>query len=320
MHTIDEIQKRGQMIDKMIDQLLPITRPKELYLASRHLVNAGGKRLRPAMLILAAESVNGDIKKVLPAAFSIELVHNFTLIHDDIIDQDTLRRGAPTVHVKWGLPAAILAGDTLYSKAFEILASVDADSDRIVQCLKVLANICADICEGQWMDMTFVGSAEVSEADYMEMVEKKTAVLFAASTLIGGILSGCTEEEADAFWEIGRTTGLGFQIRDDVLDLITPKERLGKNRGSDLIEGKKTLIAIHALKKGVELEHLTRGASEEEIDAVVQKLHESGSIDYAMKKAHQLVEKGKAKLDVLPDSRAKELLKELAEYMVTRTY
>lgn len=170
------------------------------------------------------------------------------------------------------------------------------------------------------MDMTFVGSAEVSEADYMEMVEKKTAVLFAASTLIGGILSGCTEEEADAFWEIGRTTGLGFQIRDDVLDLITPKERLGKNRGSDLIEGKKTLIAIHALKKGVELEHLTRGASEEEIDAVVQKLHESGSIDYAMKKAHQLVEKGKAKLDVLPDSRAKELLKELAEYMVTRTY
>lgn len=320
MHTIDEIRKRGQMIDKAIDRLLPITRPKELYLVSRHLMDVGGKRLRPAMLILAAESVNADIDKVLPAAFSIELVHNFTLIHDDIMDQDTLRRGVPAVHVKWGLSAAILAGDTLYSKAFEILASVDTDPNRVVRCLKILANTCADICEGQWMDMMFVRSTEVSEANYMEMVEKKTAVLFAASTLIGGIFGGCTEEEADALWEMGRTTGLGFQIRDDVLDLITPKERLGKNRGSDLMEGKKTLITIHALKKGVELEHLVRGTSEDEIDAAVQKLYESGSIDYAMERAHQLVEEGKAKLDVLPDSRAKEILKELAEYMVTRTY
>jgi geranylgeranyl diphosphate synthase type I len=320
MHIIEEVKKRGQMVDEMIDQLLPIMRPKELYLASRHLLDAGGKRLRPAMLILATEVVDGSVEKVLPAAFSIELVHNFTLIHDDIMDQDTIRRGAPAVHVKWGLPAAILAGDTLYSKAIEILAGVDAPSERIVRCLSILVTTCVEICEGQWMDMEFERLSEVSEADYMEMVGKKTAVLFAASTSIGGILGGCTDEEADALWEIGRATGIGFQIRDDVLDITAPEKVIGKDRYSDLIEHKKTLVTIHARKNGVKIDHLTRKSTKEEIDSVVQNLYDCGSIDYSMRKAHQMVEKGKAKLDILPESRARELLRELADYVITRTY
>lgn len=320
MHIIEEVQKRSKMINGLADQLLPVAQPEELYLASRHLMEAGGKRLRPAMLILATEAVGGDVQKVLPAAFSIELIHNFTLIHDDIMDQDILRRGYPTVHIKWGLPAAILAGDTLYSKAVEILAGVDAPSERVVRCLNILSKTCTEICEGQWMDMMFEGLLKVSEAEYMKMVEKKTSVLFAAATSIGGILGGCDEKEAKALWEIGRITGIAFQIRDDVLDLITPVEQLGKERGSDLMEGKKTLIRIHALEKGVKLDHIKRGAFKEDIDAAVQALQDAGSIDYAMEKAQQLVAQGKAKLDVLPDSRAKELLKEMADYMVTRTY
>ncbi|MDI6888260.1 MAG: polyprenyl synthetase family protein [Methanocellales archaeon] len=320
MHIIEEVKKRGKMIDGLTDQLLPIAQPEELYLASRHLIEAGGKRLRPAMLILATEAVGGNVQKVLPAAFSIELIHNFTLIHDDIMDQDILRRGCPTVHIKWGLPAAILAGDTLYSKAVEILAGVDAPPSRIIRCLNILSSTCTEICEGQWMDMVFEGLPKVSEAEYMKMVEKKTGVLFAAATSIGGILGGCNEDEAKALWEIGRITGIAFQIRDDVLDLITPEERLGKERGSDLMEGKKTLIRIHALKKGVKLDHIKRGSSDEEIEAAVQALRDAGSIDYAMKKARKLVAQGKAKLDMLPDSKAKILLKELADYLVMRTY
>lgn len=320
MHIIEEVQKRSKMINGLADLLLPVAQPEELYLASRHLMEAGGKRLRPAMLILATEAVGGDVQKVLPAAFSIELIHNFTLIHDDIMDQDILRRGYPTVHIKWGLPAAILAGDTLYSKAVEILAGVDAPSERVVRCLNILSKTCTEICEGQWMDMMFEGLLKVSEAEYMKMVEKKTSVLFAAATSIGGILGGCDEKEAKALWEIGRITGIAFQIRDDVLDLITPVEQLGKERGSDLMEGKKTLIRIHALERGVKLDHIKRGAFKEDIDAAVQALQDAGSIDYAMEKAQQLVAQGKAKLDVLPDSRAKELLKEMADYMVTRTY
>jgi len=320
MHILDEIEKRGKMVDEAIERLLPIVQPEELYQASRYLVDAGGKRLRPAMLILAAEAVGGDVQKVLPAAISIELIHNFTLIHDDIMDQDELRRSSLTVHVKWGLPAAILAGDTLYAKAFEIVAHIDTPSKIVARCLDILSQTCTDICEGQWMDMELEKRSSVSEDEYMEMVQKKTGVLFAASAMIGSLLGGANDETADALWQAEKTIGVGFQIRDDVLGLISPEERLGKTRGSDLMEGKKTLIMIHALKKGVKLDALGRDASAEEIDAAVQQLRDAASIDYAMEKAFALVEQGKSKLDVLPDSRAKELLIELADYMVTRTY
>ncbi|MDD2665664.1 MAG: polyprenyl synthetase family protein [Methanocellales archaeon] len=320
MHILDEIKKRGKMVDEAIGQLLPIIHPEGLYQAARYLVDAGGKRIRPAMLMLAAESVGGDVKKVLPAAVSIELIHNFTLIHDDIMDQDEIRRGNPTVHVKWGLPAAILAGNTLYSKAFEIITNVDAPPKIVKRCLCILSKTCTDICEGQWMDMELAKRSSVSEGEYLKMVQKKTSVLFATSAMIGSLFGGATPEIADALWQAESTIGVGFQIRDDVLDLITPEVRLGKRRGNDLMEGKKTLIMIHALTKGVKLDALSRDSSREEIDDAVQQLIDVGSIDYAMEKAFELVEQGKSKLDVLPDSTAKELLMELADYMITRTY
>lgn len=320
MHMLDEIKKRGKMVDEAIGQLLPIAHPEELYQAARYLVDVGGKRIRPVMLMLAAESVGGDVKKVLPAAVSIELIHNFTLIHDDIMDQDEIRRGNPTVHVKWGLPAAILAGNTLYSKAFEIITNVDAPPKIVKRCLCILSKTCADICEGQWMDMEFAKQSSVSEDEYLEMVQKKTSALFATSAMVGSLLGGATTEIADALWQAESTIGVGFQIRDDVLDLITPEVRLGKRRGNDLMEGKKTLIMIHALTKGVKLDVLSRDSSKEEIDDAVQQLIDIRSINYAMEKALELVEQGKSKLDVLPDSSAKELLIELADYMVTRTY
>ena len=251
MTLTDEIKKRSVHVDAAINELLPVIHPEELYKASRYLVDAGGKRLRPAVLILAAEAVGSDLKSVLPAAVAVELVHNFTLIHDDIMDKDDIRRGMPAVHTIWGEAGAILAGDTLYSKAFEILSKVENEPLRILKCMNILSKTCTEICEGQWLDIEFEKRERVTESEYIEMVEKKTSVLYAAAAKIGALLGGAPDEIADALSEYGRLIGIGFQMYDDVLDMVTPQEVLGKVRGSDLMEGKHTLIVIDAFQKGV---------------------------------------------------------------------
>jgi geranylgeranyl diphosphate synthase type I len=321
MAFLDEIKKRSVHVDAAIGELLPVAHPEELYKASRYLVDAGGKRLRPAVLILAAEATGSNIKSVLPAAVAVELVHNFTLIHDDIMDRDDIRRGRPAVHMIWGEAGAILAGDTLYSKAFEIMSKVENEPGRILKCMDVLSKTCTEICEGQWLDMDFEKREKVSKAEYIEMVEKKTSVLYAASAKIGGILGGASDELAEALSEYGRLIGIGFQMYDDVLDMVTPEEVLGKVRGSDLMEGKHTLIVIDAFEKGVKLDIFGKGkATQEETDEAVQILTECGSIDYVKNLAISYINEGKEKLDVLRDCPEKELLLQIADYMISRKY
>lgn len=317
----DELKRRASVVSDAISELLPIVHPKGLYQAGRHLVDAGGKRLRPSMLLMAAEAVGGNPKTVVPATVSIELVHNFTLIHDDIMDNADTRRGLPSVHVKWDESAAILAGDTLYSKAFQILAATDADPVDLVASVNMLAKTCAEICEGQWLDIEFEKRDRVSEEEYLEMIEKKTGVLYGTAAWTGAKLSGAPDEQVEALETFGKLTGMGFQIQDDVLDLTAPIEILGKRQGGDLAEGKKTLIMIHAMDNNVELEVFgKKDATPEEIESALQILRESGSIDYARTEAVSLVEQGKEALDVLQDSKAKSLLLELADYMISRSY
>lgn len=321
MMLIDEIKKRSVHVDAAISELLPVVHPEELYKASRYLVDAGGKRLRPAVLILAAEAVGSNLKSVLPAAVAVELVHNFTLIHDDIMDRDDIRRGRPAVHTIWGEAGAILAGDTLYSKAFEILSKVENEPARILKCMDVLSKTCTEICEGQWLDMDFEKREKVSKSEYIEMVEKKTSVLYAAAAKIGALLGGASDETAEALSEYGRLIGIGFQMYDDVLDMVTPEEVLGKVRGSDLMEGKHTLIVIDAFEKGVKLDIFGKGkATQEETDEAVRILTECGSIDYVKNLAFSYIDEGKAKLDTLQDCPEKELLLQIADYMVSRKY
>lgn len=321
MNLIEEIKKRSAHVDEGIQEMLPITHPEELYKAARYLPDAGGKRLRPAAVILAAEAVGSDLQTVLPAAVAVELVHNFTLVHDDIMDKDDVRRGMPAVHVKWGEPGAILAGDTLYSKAFEIITSMDNDPVRIVKCIDILARTCTEICEGQWLDVEFEDQGIVSEEQYLEMVEKKTAVLYGAACKIGALLGGAPLDVADQMYEFGRMIGIGFQIYDDVLDIVTPEEVLGKVRGSDIMEGKKTLIAIHALNAGVELDIFGKGkASKGQLENAIGQLEDSGSIEYARNAAVSYIREGKKKLDVLEDSEAKDILLAIADYMIERSY
>ncbi|MBN2109477.1 MAG: polyprenyl synthetase family protein [Methanosarcinaceae archaeon] len=321
MDLIGEIKKRSVHVDKAIEEYLPVTRPIELYKAARYLPDAGGKRLRPAIVMLTAESVGSEPGKVIPAAVAVELVHNFTLVHDDIMDKDDIRRGMPAVHVKWGEAGAILAGDTLYSRAFEILTRAEGKPENILRCIDILSKTCRDICEGQWLDVEFEDRMDVTEEEYIEMIEKKTGVLYAASCQIGAILGGASDEVADALYEFGRLIGIAFQIYDDVIDMITPEEILGKVRGSDLMEGKKTLIAIHALNSGVQLDIFGRGdASNEEISNAVHMLEDSGSIEYARNLAVSYIARSKEMLDVLEDSESKEILMAIADYMIQRSY
>jgi len=317
----EALKKRAKLVDEAIPKFIPITPPDDLYTAMRHLLDAGGKRLRPSALILAAEATGGRAENVLPAALAIELVHNFTLIHDDIMDEADIRRGLPAVHKKWGVSGAIIAGDALYSKAFEILSCSRSEPSQIVESIELLSKTCTDICEGQWMDMNFETRKNVTEEEYLRMVEKKTAILFAASLKIGAILSGADRDISRALWDFGRFTGVGFQIYDDVIDLITPEEILGKAQGRDLIEGKRTLIVIHALSQGVTIDALGKSnATRSEVSAALTALKESGSIDYAMNRAIRFVEEGKSALKILPDSEAKKVLIGLADYMIARKY
>ncbi|HQN30962.1 MULTISPECIES: polyprenyl synthetase family protein [Methanothrix] len=317
----EELERRAALVTATIEKLLPVMHPRGLYEASRHLVDSGGKRLRPSMLLLAAEAAGGEALALAPAAVSIELVHNFTLIHDDIMDNADVRRGRPAVHKIWGQSGAILAGDTLYSKAFQVLGMTAASPERILGAMNMLSRTCTAICEGQWLDMEFESKDRVTENEYMEMIEKKTGVLYGASAGMGGLLAGASPEVVRALDEFGRLTGMGFQLQDDVIDLLTPEEVSGKRQGGDLIEGKKTLIMIHAFANDVVVPVFSKkDASAEEIFRSISILEGSGSIEYARSRAEEMVAQGKRALDVLPPSSAKETLLELADYMIRRRY
>ena len=317
----EELEDRAALVTATIEKLLPVMHPRGLYEASRHLVDSGGKRLRPSMLLLAAEAAGGEALALAPAAVSIELVHNFTLIHDDIMDNADVRRGRPAVHKIWGQSGAILAGDTLYSKAFQVLGMTAASPERILGAMNMLSRTCTAICEGQWLDMEFESKDRVTENEYMEMIEKKTGVLYGASAGMGGLLAGASPEVVRALDEFGRLTGMGFQLQDDVIDLLTPEEVSGKRQGGDLIEGKKTLIMIHAFANDIVVPVFSKkDASAEEIFRSISILEGSGSIEYARSRAEEMVAQGKRALDVLPPSSAKETLLELADYMIRRRY
>ncbi len=314
------IGEKAGIINQEIKKLLSVKEPEGLYSATRHYLKAGGKRLRPVITLIAAEALGEDSRKVLPAGIAIETIHNFTLIHDDIMDEDEMRRGVRTVHTLYGIPTAILAGDTLYAEAFDILASCEADPENVVRAVSSLARVCVEICEGQYMDMSFEERSDVSEEEYLEMVRKKTGVLIGISASIPAILFGEDKKVEKALWNYGIYSGIGFQIHDDLLD-ITGKERIGKDWGSDIVEGKKTLIVIKAFEQGVELETFGKGkASRGDLERDIKKLFDCGAVDYARKKARQYVEVAKSQLDVLPENEARTHLKELADYLIERDY
>ena len=325
MDVLEILKAYSKDIDVEIEEALSTLETEELKEASAHLIKAGGKKFRPALTVLSCQAVGGDNEKALKAAASLELIHTFSLIHDDIMDNDDTRRGMKAVHKIWGEPLAILAGDTLFAKAYETIIKTADDNiayERAIDALRVLVDSCIKICEGQALDMSFENTYEVTQDEYMNMIYKKTGALITGATAAGAIIGGATSMQIKALQEYGRNVGLAFQIQDDYIDL-TGDESIGKPVGSDLVEGKKTIMVLYALEKANKEDHdrlveLLEAHDEKIIPEAMSILEKYGAIQYARAVAYDCVIKAKESLTFLPNSDAKDALIKLADFVFTR--
>jgi len=327
----DKLRANASLVNDYIYGLLEPKKPEVLYEASKHNFLAGGKRLRPYLVMNSCEAVGGDPEVALPFAAALEVLHNFTLVHDDIMDNDSLRRGAPTVHVKWGIPIAIAAGDLLFAKVYEAMYRPYLDGAlsglRVVKCISKITGASIAICEGQVLDISYPDTKDVTEDDYVFMVGAKTSALFKACAEVGAIAGGADDEQIERLGRFAWDAGIAFQIVDDILGATASEETLGKPVGSDLREGKKTLIIIHALKNATMgdgeaiLKVLGKDdPSPADMEAAIKALNDIGSIEYAKKIAWEHTSNAKAMLDPFPESEAKRNLLEMLEYFTSRSY
>ncbi len=325
MDIQNELEKRATIFNTYWQRYLQIKQPTILYEATQYLPHAGGKRFRPFLTMLSCESVSGDPQKVLPLATGLELIHNFTLVHDDIMDHSMLRRNLPAVHVKFGEPAAILAGDLLFAKSFDALLATSIDFQTFRQLQQDFINCIIAICEGQQLDMEFEVQKIVTEQEYLMMISKKTGALFELSGKGGAMVGGGAPQEVAALQTYGMSLGLAFQIWDDYLDISSTKKMLGKDIGNDIRNGKKTLIAVHSLthatgkqKKQLDENFGNRHASDDDITMIYDIFRDLGSVDYAQHRALSFVNQAKEAISILRQSDAKELLLQLIEFTIQR--
>ena len=326
----EKLVETAEPVNAFIESLLTDRKPSQLYEASRHIINAGGKRLRPFLTIKSCEAAGGKKKDAIPFAAALEILHNFTLVHDDVMDHDVLRRGKPTVHATYGEPMAILAGDLLFAKVYQSVldyAPAHLTSDDVVLALQKMTDAIIVLCEGQALDVSFPKATDVSEDDYIFMIGAKTSALFKACAEVGAIAAGATSETINSLGSFAWDSGIAFQIVDDILGITADESKLGKPVGSDIRESKKTIIMIHALKHANEqqraiLMDTMKGeeASHEEIESAVQVLTELGSIDYARSEAARYLENAVKSIENLEDTAAKKQLIELVNYFVQRDY
>lgn len=312
------LERRTGPVDDVLAAELSGGRLRYLYEAARHLVEAGGKRLRPAILLLTAEAVDpdGDNRDRLPAAAAVELVHTLSLIHDDIVDDDAFRRGVPSVHVAWDRPTGIVAGDLLYARAFELVADANAPAGARLASTRVLARACRRLSEGQARDMAHPDRGHATEAAYLKTVESKTGALFEAAAEMGAILGGGDDRAVRAAASFGRSLGTGFQLQDDVLDVSGSTDILGKPVGSDLQTGTVTLVTIHARRHDVDVS--PRRMEDGGFDEFRADLEDAGSLEYVRGVAERYVERALADLDAIPSSPARDTLADLAAHAVAR--
>ncbi len=324
-----KLKKSASKVDIFIEELLKPRRPQSLYDAANYIIDAGGKRLRPYLVLRSCELVGGDEDEAVPFAAALEMLHNFTLIHDDIMDNDDLRRGAPTVHAKWGLPIAIASGDLLFAKVYEAMTKgpVKLPCDRIKACIERVTEATLAICEGQVLDVSFPHTSDISEEDYYLMVGEKTAALFKACSEIGAIVGGGSKKDIEQLGRYGWNAGIAFQIVDDYLGVTSDEETLGKPVGSDLREGKKTLIIIHALEHASPKEREiidrvlgVKNADPGDIQVANEILRRIGSLSHSLEAARRYADEAKKSLDNFPDSDEKRDLLELVDYFMERTY
>ena len=248
MKKTKQIEKNAKIVNKYLNSKLK-GNPKKLYDAAGHLIVNGGKRLRPYMVIRSCQILKGKVSNAMPAASAVEMVHNFSLVHDDIMDNDEMRHGVPTVHKKFGMPIAILAGDVLFSKAFQVITDSKLSSSATTQLVSRLSKACVDICEGQLLDVKMAEERKIpSQAEYITMIGKKTAALFDVSCAMGAICATNKPKDVSNLSSFGRNLGIAFQITDDLIGVMGDPKITKKPVGNDLREGKKSLPILMAIK------------------------------------------------------------------------
>ncbi len=325
MDMVEELEKRKELIEQEIEELFKDKRDHNLWELMAFYPGSGGKKLRPFLTLVSAAAFDRSEKKAIPYGLALELVHNFTLVHDDIMDQDDLRRGKPTLYRRVGDAHAINAGDGLFALAFNVLSKSDIGGDKVKELLEELSSSVLKIAEGQEEDLSFEEDLDIDEADFIEMIEKKTAYLFKASARGGAIIAGCDQEEIDHMGEYARKMGIAFQIQDDYLDLVGDEGKIGKDVGSDIQEGKRTLMVIKALENlsSDDSERLIEileddGNTDPEIEEAIDLLEDSGAIEYSKELAKKYAEEAKDELSIVPDSEYKVILEELVDYVIKR--
>ena len=315
------------LVEQRISDSLCASKHSRLSNAMMHLIEGGGKRLRATLPWLVGKAVGDSHSGLLDVGAAIEIVHNFTLVHDDIMDDDDTRRGLNAVHIEYGLPTAINAGDAMLAIAFERLVGAKGLEHKDVgPMVNRLAWMVRRVSEGQQLDIEFEDRIAVSEADYFEMIEGKTAVMFLTCAEVGARMSGADYDTIECMAEWGLAVGLCFQLMDDLIDVLSDSDTLGKPAGSDLAQGKRTLMVIHALSQpdSPELDNLKAvlgkgdSATQAEIDLGLAALNEIGSVNYAREKAEMYHKNAHACLDRLPESPALLALRELTDYQLKR--
>jgi octaprenyl-diphosphate synthase len=285
-----------------------------------YIIGSGGKRLRPALVLLAANAFGAQGPARHELAAVIEFIHTATLLHDDVVDESSLRRGRKTANAEFGNAASVLVGDFLYSRAFQMI--VDVGSLRIMRVLADATNV---IAEGEVLQLLNVHDADTDEAQYLRVIRYKTAKLFEAATQVGAILGGAQPEVEAALAEYGMHLGTAFQLIDDVLDYSGDLQATGKNLGDDLAEGKPTLPLIHVMKAGTAAEqglvrHAIERGGKADLEGVVAAIHRVGALDYARRSARGEAAIAIERLAVLPDSACRESLLQLARFSIDRKF
>lgn len=301
-------------------------KPKELYEPIGYILSLGGKRIRPLLTLMAYSLYKKDYQSILTPAAAVEVFHNFTLMHDDIMDNAPLRRGMATVHEKWNQNVAILSGDVMLVKAYDMLLGLD--QDLLAKSLKLFNRTAAEVCEGQQLDMNFENLNTVSEEEYIDMIRLKTAVLLGFALQFGGILARASEEDCQRLYDFGVNIGIGFQLKDDLLDVYADKDKFGKQVGGDIISNKKTFLLIKAreLAHGDQKETLERWINatdfdkEEKVNAVTDIYNQLGIKSLTEAKMKEYFNRGFSQLEALkvPNQESYQALMALTQDLVNR--
>lgn len=322
MHTFNDLKA---ILDKSLHQAEFPAEPNQLYDPLRYILGIGGKRIRPLLALMSCDLFNEDPKKALGAAMAVEYFHNFSLIHDDIMDQADVRRGQETVHKKWNVNVGILSGDALLIKAYQQLDTYPADLFKPLN--QLLCKTAIEVCEGQQFDVDFETLNEVSKEDYIEMIRLKTAVLLGASLKMGAFIAKASEKDAELIYNFGIDLGIAFQLQDDYLDSFGDAEHFGKRIGGDIINNKKTILFIEALKQSTSEQkdqlmklYRLRDDSRQKIDEVKSIFEDSGAktetlslIEYYTSRAFDSLDQISVKFQ------NKQELKSLASYLMNRS-